>query len=92
MATIGCTVFDNKILRNKRLSLKARGLFAFMWSQAAMFSFTVDKIVEATGAKEKTVKEALKELEKYHYVLEVKKHNTNGDYIGSEYVFDAICY
>lgn len=90
MAAIGCTVFDNKILRDKRLSLKARGLFAFMWSQRTTFTFTVDNIVEATGAKEKTVKEALKELEKYHYVLEIKKHNLNGDYIGSVYVFDEV--
>lgn len=64
------SILDNFVLQSKKLSFKAKGLYAFLVSVPNDFkldSFTLQKL---TNSKENAqdLKEALKELEKFNLV------------------------
>ena len=57
------TQISNSALRKKELSLKARGLLAYMLSFSDEWDFSVSHIVRESGEREKSVRAALSELE-----------------------------
>ena len=59
---IGFTTLYNNILHDKRLSLKAKGLFAIMQSLPCNWRYTVSGLVTVTGEGRTTVRAALNEL------------------------------
>lgn len=65
----GFTVLYNSMIKDKRLSLKAKGLFAVMMSRPDGWKFSVSGLAVFTGAGKDTIRSALMELERVGYSL-----------------------
>lgn len=62
------TNISNQLVRDKRLSWKARGIFIYLWSQADNWQFYVGEVQQhATDGKD-SLQSGLKELEKFGYL------------------------
>ena len=68
----------NDLLNDKRISLKAKGLFGYMHSKPNNWSFSAKKI--ATQCKENvdSIGSGLNELEMYGYLRRVKNQSSKG--------------
>lgn len=66
------TVMSNYHLRDKNLSLKAKGLLSFMLSLPDDWDYSLNGLVKVLKENETSIKTALKELKKYGY-LKVEK-------------------
>src|SRR5574344_1229417 len=74
------TTIHNKFLRDKNISFKAKGLFAYMFSMANGWNFTIRSISNQQNQGEQLIKSALNELKKNRYV-EYRKFSTGkGEY------------
>ena len=58
-------VTPNELLNNKEISLKAKGLFAFLQSKPDNWSFSAEKIALQLKEGVKTVRTTLRELESF---------------------------
>src|SRR5688572_13616091 len=63
------TLISNALLRDTSLSLKARGLAAWLWSHAETYSLSVDRIADQTGAGLAAVRTGIQELEARGYLV-----------------------
>ena len=61
------TIISNSVLKNKNLSLKAKGLYAYMWSLPDDWDYTLAGLVAVLKEGNQAIKEALKELEREGY-------------------------
>lgn len=74
------TTIPNNFLRDKNISFKAKGLFAYMFSMANGWNFTIRSISNQQNQGEQLIKSALNELKKNKYV-EYRKFSTGkGEY------------
>lgn len=64
---------DNALLRNKELSLTARGLMAYMLTFPDNKSFTISKLEKETNTKRGKLRTALEELIANGYVIYQRK-------------------
>ena len=71
-------VVPNSILRDKRISIKARGLLIIILSLPPKWKLTVSGLVTVTGAGETAVRAGLRELEKYGYVQCTRARDSKG--------------
>ena len=80
------TVISNSILRDKRLSFKARGLGAYLYSLPDGWEFSISGII-ADGGKDKrdAIESAAHELELAGYLYREKKRN-NGQFSGGTWI------
>lgn len=67
------TTMSNYHLRDKRLSLKAKGLLSWMLSNSDDWDYTLAGIVSCCKEGETTVNTALRELQEFGYVEIIKK-------------------
>ena len=74
--TTSYTVMSNHHLRDKNLSLKAKGLLSLMLSLPAEWDYTINGLVAICKENETAVKSTLKELKRFGY-LQVIKRNPN---------------
>ena len=65
----GYTVISNSVLRNKNLSLKAKGLYAYMWSLPDDWNYSVEGLTKVLKEGKDAINMALKELEKEGYLV-----------------------
>ena len=80
------TNISNQLVRDKRLSWKARGIFAYLWSQADNWQFYVNEIAtHATDGKD-SLASGLKELEKYGYLKRKNRLTANGKISGMDWI------
>lgn len=80
------TVLDNGIFRNKRLSLKARGLLVTMLSLPEEWNYTVEGLSVILKEGQSCIKGVLKELEDSGYLVRKQTREENG-YLGKmEYI------
>ena len=63
------TVIANNILQNDNLSLKAKGLYAYMWSLPDNWNYSVAGLTKVLKEGKDAINEALKELEKEGYLV-----------------------
>lgn len=83
------TCVPNETLRDKRLTLKARGLLAFCLSLPDTWEYSVEGLARATGEGRDSIKSALKELEAGGYLIRQQARNEQGKLAGMEYtLFD----
>jgi len=80
------TIIANGLLRDPRLSFKARGLAAYLLSHAEGFRSTADSIAKANHCGLDQVRSALQELEQRGYLRRERNrdeagHNTDTDYL-----------
>ena len=79
------TAIPNEALRDKRLSLKARGLLAYCLSLPDTWDFSIEGLAVTTGAGVDAIRTGVKELEKAGYLIRHRARTTNGRYGVMEY-------
>lgn len=80
------TVMSNHHLRNKDLSLKAKGLMSYMLSCSNGTTFSIRQLMEASKDGEASVCTALNELKEYKYLKHYAKKDDKGRI--SEWIYD----
>lgn len=63
------TMVSNHVLKNPNLSLKAKGLYAYMWSLPEDWDYSVAGLVTCLKEGKSAINEALKELEHEGYLV-----------------------
>ena len=80
------TNISNRLIRDSRLSWKARGIFAYLWSQADEWDFYVSEVAKHATDGRDALRSGLKELEKYGYLTRKPSSGTGGQFDGMSWV------
>lgn len=80
------TVLDNGIFRDKRLSLKARGLLVTMLSLPEEWNYTIEGLSIILKEGKDCVRGALNELEECKYLVRNRTRNEKGQLLDTEYI------
>lgn len=80
------TVLDNYHLDDKRLSLKARGLLSTMLRLPNDWSYTIEGLTKLCRDGKASVRSAIEELEKYHYIRRQQLRGGSGTFGDNEYL------
>lgn len=75
------TVMSNHHLRNKELSLKAKGLISLMLSLPPEWDYSVQGLVSICKESHTSVRSALKELEEHNYLIRERKNSEKGYFV-----------
>ena len=78
------TVMSNHHLRNKEMSLKAKGLMSLMLSLPPKWDYSIGGLVAICKESHTSIRSALKELEQNRYLVRERKNNEKG-YFTYEY-------
>lgn len=84
------TIMANHHLRNKSLSLKAKGLQSLMLSLPEDWDYTLKGLAAICGDGVDSISSALKELEQAGYVVRSRVRNERGQLTGTEYIIYQI--
>ena len=79
-------VVPNEILNNPELSLKAKGLFAYLQSKPDGWKFSVERIAKQTKEGADAVRSAIRELEEKGYLRRIPVKEKNGRFAGYDYL------
>ena len=77
---------SNHHLKNRALSLRAKGLFALMLSLPDDWNYTIKDLAEISIEGVDAIRQAIAELERHHYVVRSRVRDERGCLRGSEYV------
>lgn len=86
----GFTVLPNGVLRDSRLSLKTKGLFAILASLPPDWEYTVSGLAVVCGVGRDAVRGALKELEAARYLEREQAHGDAGRFSGNVYIIHEV--
>ena len=75
------TVMSNHHLRNKGLSLKAKGLISLMLSLPPDWDYSVAGLVAICKESHTSIRSALKELEEHKYLVRERKNSEKGYFV-----------
>ncbi|MBE8118761.1 helix-turn-helix domain-containing protein [Limosilactobacillus fermentum] len=84
--TRGFTQVDNRVISDKRMSLKALGLFTYMWSKPDDWEFYVLAISKDFKDGRDSIRSAINELINLGYVKRTRKHKENGQLAAYDYI------
>ena len=84
------TVLYNSMITDKRLSLKAKGLFAVMMSRPEGWEFSVSGLAAFTGVGKDAIRNTLAELETVGYLIREQSHQGNGTFGGNVYILQDV--
>ena len=79
------TVMSNFHFKEKRMSLKAKGLLSLMLSLPDDWNYSISGLVKLSKDGKDSVMSALSELEKFGYLTRSKVVNSKGQFSGMEY-------
>lgn len=82
----GYTVMSNHHLRNKDLTLKAKGLLSQMLSLPESWDYTLSGLSHINREKIDAIREAVKELERAGYIQRSRERDEKGCLRGTDYV------
>ena len=82
----GYTVMSNHHLRNKELSLKAKGLLSQMLSLPEDWDYTLAGLSFINREKIDAIREAVKELERAGYIVRSRERDEKGRLRDADYV------
>ena len=82
----GYTVMSNHHLRNKELTLKAKGLLSQMLSLPEDWDYTLAGLSLINREKIDAIREAVRELERTGYILRTRERDEKGRLRGADYV------
>ena len=82
----GYTVMSNHHLRNKELSLKAKGLLSQMLSLPEDWDYTLAGLSYINREKIDAIREAIRELERAGYIKRSSERDSKGRLRGADYV------
>ncbi|MCD8382816.1 MAG: helix-turn-helix domain-containing protein [Clostridiales bacterium] len=83
----GFTVIDNGLLRDVRLSLKAKGLLCIMLSMSDSWEFSMRGLCDVSGVGVDGISALLKELERCGYVTRERARRADGTF--GKYLYTA---
>ena len=83
------TVMSNHHLRNKEMSLKAKGLMSLMLSLPPTWDYSIGGLVSICKESHTSIRSALKELEQNRYLVRQRINNEKG-YFTYEYTLYEI--
>lgn len=81
----GFTVLQNKVLRDERLSWKARGIFAYIFSQATGWNFYITEVVSHAPDGKDSLLSGIRELETYGYLTRSRVRDKEGQLRGTHW-------
>lgn len=73
-------VVPKEYLKNKNLSLKAKGLLTIIYSLPEDWNYNIKGLVKITGKTEKQITNTIKELENKHYIYKFRSRTKNGKF------------
>lgn len=80
-------IIPNEMLTDSRLRWKTRGLLAYMLSKPDNWEFRIKELVQHSDQDGvEAVKSALKEMEKYGYLVRVSRRLANGTFAGVDMI------
>lgn len=82
----GYTVMSNHHLRNKKLTLKAKGLLSQMLSLPEDWDYTLAGLSHINREKIDAIREAVRELERAGYIVRSRERDAKGRLRGADYV------
>lgn len=82
----GYTVMSNHHLRNKELTLKAKGLLSQMLSLPEDWDYTLAGLSHINREKIDAIREAVRELERAGYIVRSRERDAKGRLRGADYV------
>ena len=82
----GYTVMSNHHLRNKGLTLKAKGLLSQMLSLPEDWDYTLSGLSHINREKVDAIREAVRELERAGYITRLRERDAKGRLRGTDYV------
>lgn len=80
------TVMSNHHLKNKNLTLKAKGLLSVMLSLPETWDYTLKGLAIINREGVDAIREAVRELEKVGYIVRTRVRNAKGQLTSAEYV------
>lgn len=80
------TVMSNHHLRNKDLTLKAKGLLSQILSLPESWDYTLQGLSVINREKIDAIREAVKELERAGYITRMRERNNKGQLLGAVYI------
>lgn len=83
------TIMSNHHLRNKHMSLKAKGLMSLMLSLPPQWDYSIGGLVAICKESHTSIRSALKELEQNRYLIR-QRVNTEKGYFSYEYTLYEI--
>ena len=83
--TANFTVMSNHHFKEKKMSLKAKGMLSLMLSLPEDWDYTVAGLVTLSSDGKDSVNSALKELESFGYLTRRRMTNSKGQFAGMEY-------
>ena len=81
----GYTVMSNHHLRNKDLTLKAKGLLSQMLSLPEEWDYTLQGLAYINREQIDAIRQAVHELERAGYIVRVRERDSRGRLRGAEY-------
>lgn len=79
------TIIDQQLIRDSRLTWKARGIFAYLWSQSDEWEFNEVEVARHAADGRDSLRSGLKELEKYGYLDRKRLRNNAGQVLSSRW-------
>lgn len=79
------TVLSNYHFKEKKMSLKAKGLLSLMLSLPDTWNYTIAGLVSLSKDGKDSVMSGLSELEKFGYLIRTQTTNEKGQFSGIEY-------
>lgn len=79
-------IVPNDLLNSKKISLRAKGLFAYLQSKPDNWTFSTDLICSQNQEGRDAVRTSLQELEEHGYLKREPKKNMEGKWAGYNYI------
>lgn len=83
------TVMLNQHLRNRELSLKAKGLLSQMLSMPEKWDYTISWLAKNNKDSKDAIRSAINELEVAGYITRCRTRDENGKFSSNEYIIHA---
>jgi hypothetical protein len=80
------TNINNQLVRDDRLSWKARGIFSYLWSQSDNWNFYVSEIAKHSPDGKTSLQTGLKELEELGYLKRKPRQDNQNKLAGFDWI------
>lgn len=84
------STINNTILRDRDISLKAKGLLVTMLSLPDEWVYSIEGLTKILKEGKDSIRSAIKELEEHGYVARVQDRNSQGSFSGYIYIIREI--
>lgn len=79
---------SRQLIRDERLSWKARGIMAYLWDQSDEWNFHQSEVVKHSADGVDSLRSGLHELEKFGYLTRKRVRKENGNWGDTEWVLN----